>query len=179
MSLNKNYLIIGSILIAGLLLILSFSGRSRMESRMESRMNFHMKNIFLLAGYQTEIMLTEIDKTRKEDPGLVSPGTIKSGKLTLVPATDWTSGFFAGNLWFLYEYTGDETWRKDNNKPACFYWNSAPAHHAYPAKKILRAAAERVELGKVDLISPFIVSKQVVKGMMQRRAGKIINICRS
>lgn len=30
---------------------------------------------------------------------------------------------------------------------------------------------------KVDLVGPFIVSKHVVKGMIQRQAGKIINIC--
>lgn len=30
---------------------------------------------------------------------------------------------------------------------------------------------------KVDLISPFIVSKHVVKGMIERKEGKIINIC--
>ncbi len=30
---------------------------------------------------------------------------------------------------------------------------------------------------KVDLVSPFIVSKYVVKGMIERRSGKIINIC--
>ena len=30
---------------------------------------------------------------------------------------------------------------------------------------------------KVDLVSPFIVSKAVVKGMIQRKAGKIVNIC--
>ena len=30
---------------------------------------------------------------------------------------------------------------------------------------------------KVDFVSPFIVSKAVVKGMIQRKAGKIINIC--
>lgn len=29
----------------------------------------------------------------------------------------------------------------------------------------------------VDLVSPFIVSKHVVKGMIQRKEGKIINIC--
>ena len=29
----------------------------------------------------------------------------------------------------------------------------------------------------IDLVSPFIVSKQVVKGMMKRKSGKIINIC--
>ncbi|MEP3390115.1 MAG: gluconate 5-dehydrogenase [Reichenbachiella sp.] len=30
---------------------------------------------------------------------------------------------------------------------------------------------------KVDLVSPFIVSKAVVKGMIKRQSGKIINIC--
>lgn len=30
---------------------------------------------------------------------------------------------------------------------------------------------------KVDLVSPFIMSKHVVKGMISRRKGKIINIC--
>ena len=30
---------------------------------------------------------------------------------------------------------------------------------------------------KVDLVSPFIVSKHVVRGMISRKAGKIINIC--
>ncbi|MCG1037422.1 gluconate 5-dehydrogenase [Polaribacter sargassicola] len=29
----------------------------------------------------------------------------------------------------------------------------------------------------IDLVSPFIVSKHVVKGMMERKEGKIINIC--
>ncbi|WP_299046235.1 gluconate 5-dehydrogenase [uncultured Polaribacter sp.] len=29
----------------------------------------------------------------------------------------------------------------------------------------------------VDLVSPFIVSKHVIKGMIERKAGKIINIC--
>jgi len=33
------------------------------------------------------------------------------------------------------------------------------------------------EVIKVDLISPFIVSKNVAKGMIQRGGGKIINIC--
>tara|TARA_R110002049_G_scaffold175528_2_gene342824 strand:+ start:911 stop:1705 length:795 start_codon:yes stop_codon:yes gene_type:complete len=30
---------------------------------------------------------------------------------------------------------------------------------------------------KIDLVSPFIVSKHVVKGMISRKSGKIINIC--
>lgn len=37
--------------------------------------------------------------------------------------------------------------------------------------------ADFEEVVKVDLVSPFIVSKQVVKGMIARKEGKIINIC--
>lgn len=37
--------------------------------------------------------------------------------------------------------------------------------------------ADFEEVIKVDLVSPFIVSKAVVKGMIQRKSGKIINIC--
>lgn len=37
--------------------------------------------------------------------------------------------------------------------------------------------ADFEEVVKVDLVSPFIVSKHVVKGMIARKGGKIINIC--
>ena len=37
--------------------------------------------------------------------------------------------------------------------------------------------ADFEQVVKVDLVSPFIVSKAVVKGMIQRKYGKIINIC--
>lgn len=37
--------------------------------------------------------------------------------------------------------------------------------------------ADFEQVVKVDLVSPFIVSKTVVKGMIHRKAGKIINIC--
>ena len=33
------------------------------------------------------------------------------GQLKLVASSDWTSGFFPGELWFLYEYTGKEQWK--------------------------------------------------------------------
>jgi len=39
------------------------------------------------------------------------PNTTKNGKLVTVGARDWTSGFFPGSLWLLYEYTGDAKWR--------------------------------------------------------------------
>lgn len=37
--------------------------------------------------------------------------------------------------------------------------------------------ADFKEVIDIDLVSPFIVSKHVVKGMVSRKAGKVINIC--
>jgi unsaturated chondroitin disaccharide hydrolase len=55
----------------------------------------------------------EVDSV-KADPGnatLVSPRTLGiDGKLVMVPSKDWCSGFFPGELWFLYEYTNNKTW---------------------------------------------------------------------
>ncbi|AFN74296.1 glycosyl hydrolase family 88 [Melioribacter roseus P3M-2] len=39
-----------------------------------------------------------------------------SGNVLLVEAHDWTSGFFPGSLWYLYEYTKDDKWLKAAEK---------------------------------------------------------------
>lgn len=47
-------------------------------------------------------------------------------------------------------------------------------------KRVPLAEMEAAEFKKVidiDLVAPFIVSKQVVKSMIERKSGKIINIC--
>lgn len=66
------------------------------------------------AEQQTKIMLKEIAvaKTANSSASLVAPRSIDKGKLKMVPAKDWTSGFFPGQLWFLYEFTGKEEWKK-------------------------------------------------------------------
>ncbi|MDO9633943.1 MAG: glycoside hydrolase family 88 protein [Paludibacter sp.] len=38
--------------------------------------------------------------------------TAKDGTLKTTNMYDWTSGFFAGNLWYLYEYTNDKKWKE-------------------------------------------------------------------
>lgn len=38
--------------------------------------------------------------------------TEPDGTLHLVPSKDWTSGFFPGELWYLYEYTQNNFWKK-------------------------------------------------------------------
>jgi hypothetical protein len=59
---------------------------------------------FAFAAAQYERLLARIEN----DPKL--PRTFAKGKLVMVPPEDWTSGFFPGSLWFLYEYTQDSQW---------------------------------------------------------------------
>ncbi|MGG9962366.1 glycoside hydrolase family 88 protein [Ferruginibacter sp. SUN106] len=56
-------------------------------------------------------MLQNILLAKDEKAELISPRTIENGKLKLVPSKDWTSGFFAGQLWYLYEFTRDKKWK--------------------------------------------------------------------
>ncbi|MCK5136784.1 MAG: glycoside hydrolase family 88 protein [Bacteroidales bacterium] len=46
----------------------------------------------------------------------LSPRNVENGAIRFVESKDWTSGFFPGMLWMMYEYTGDESWEE-------------PAHH--------------------------------------------------
>jgi unsaturated chondroitin disaccharide hydrolase len=72
---------------------------------------------FKFAERQTKLLLTESEKTKKElnKPNLLSPRTLDTkGGLVIVSPKDWCSGFFAGNLWFLYEYTGDKFWKEQS-----------------------------------------------------------------
>jgi len=68
---------------------------------------------FGFAEKQTDLMLKETAaaKAKATKPGLVSPRTLDAnGNLVLVNSKDWCSGFFPGELWFLYEYTHDNKW---------------------------------------------------------------------
>ena len=37
---------------------------------------------------------------------------LKTNRINKVPSKDWTSGFFPGNLWQIYELTGDDTFKE-------------------------------------------------------------------
>lgn len=37
--------------------------------------------------------------------------TMENGKWKTKPSGNWTSGFFPGSLWYMYEWTSDKTWR--------------------------------------------------------------------
>lgn len=70
-----------------------------------------VKEALTAAEKQTYLLLSEIKKdTIVGQKNLVSPRTVENGKLKMVASGDWTSGFFAGELWFFYQYTKDKKW---------------------------------------------------------------------
>jgi rhamnogalacturonyl hydrolase YesR len=73
------------------------------------------QKIFKDAATQTLLMLKEVEAAKTQEDSkkgvLVSPRTLATdGKLVLVPSKDWTSGFFPGVLWYLYEFIGQKPW---------------------------------------------------------------------
>lgn len=72
------------------------------------------KKIVADAEKQTRVMLNEINQASDaKKPELVSPRTLSAdNKLVMVASRDWTSGFFPGVLWYLYQSTGDKKWEQ-------------------------------------------------------------------
>ncbi len=73
---------------------------------------YFQKEVFE-AEIHTDLMLQEIPKADNKNGTLVSPRTIEDGNLKLVASKDWTSGFFPGELWYLYELTKNEKWKNE------------------------------------------------------------------
>ncbi len=63
---------------------------------------------FAVAEQQTQSLLA----ASLQGGEVRTPSTYKNEEIDFVPIDDWVSGFFAGTLWYLYEYTGDEKWRE-------------------------------------------------------------------
>jgi 4-deoxy-L-threo-5-hexosulose-uronate ketol-isomerase len=55
----------------------------------------------------------------------------------------------------------------DSANPAKFYINSAPAHHAYPIKKVTKAEAEVVVLGTPETANHRVINKLLVNSVIQ------------
>jgi uncharacterized protein YyaL (SSP411 family) len=76
----------------------------------------HPDDIFKDAAAQTTVLLQKTDSVRNLQPELVSPRTIEKGQLKLVPSKDWTSGFFPGVLWYLYQFNHQDSWKEAARK---------------------------------------------------------------
>lgn len=60
---------------------------------------------------RAEIMYTDMINTEK-NYSLYPRTTANDGSLKSVKLRDWTSGFWAGDLWYVYEYTKDPKWKE-------------------------------------------------------------------
>lgn len=55
----------------------------------------------------------------------------------------------------------------DSKNPAKFYINSAPAHTSYPAKKVSKAEANKLELGSLETANHRTVNQQIIGGIVE------------
>lgn len=62
-----------------------------------------------------EIHLTNMTETQG-DSTRYPRSTNEDGSLATVTSDDWTSGFFPGSLWYMYEYTNDKKWETQARK---------------------------------------------------------------
>lgn len=83
-----------------ILLLLLIGCKSEKSTLIESNFSLAQKQYREMLNVATE-------------PTLYPRTTAKDGSLKRTDMYDWTSGFFAGNLWYLYEYTQDENWKQN------------------------------------------------------------------
>ena len=80
---------------------------------------YSQKNDSFNVKQQLEYCAAQASKTLNviPDDG-TSPRTVPNGSATwkFVNYKDWTSGFWPGELWYLYEATGDKKWEKQADK---------------------------------------------------------------
>ncbi|MGL1886155.1 MAG: 5-dehydro-4-deoxy-D-glucuronate isomerase [Reichenbachiella sp.] len=56
---------------------------------------------------------------------------------------------------------------KDAAKPAKFYLNSAPAHHAFTTKKVTKGEANKIELGSLETANHRVVNQMIVSSIVE------------
>lgn len=68
--------------------------------------DFVAENVKFVAE-QYALQIAIIEKSGK----ILNPKSIIDGKMKYIKPQEWTSGFFPGSMWYLYELTGDEKWK--------------------------------------------------------------------
>lgn len=100
------------------LLCASMLASSCGEPKPEASDEVSTSEITDFAGRQLVHLLDEIDEAIEKNPEgrrgpNVSVRSVRDGELFLVSSRDWTSGFLPGQLWYMYELTGDDFWLEE------------------------------------------------------------------
>lgn len=76
------------------------------ESGKSKAPDFVSENVSFAADqYGIQTLLIE------ESGKILNPKTIREGKIRYINPQEWTSGFFPGSMWYLFELTGDAKWK--------------------------------------------------------------------
>jgi hypothetical protein len=95
-----------NILIFIVFLIVIFFFGSCLNKQKNSPADFINKNInFAATQYGLQVDLIE------KSGGILNPKTYIDGKIRYIRPQEWTSGFFPGSMWYLYELSGEEMWK--------------------------------------------------------------------
>ena len=89
-----------------ILILFTQSCKTSQQKRKNISKNFIEENVSF-AAKQYGLMIDKIEDSAK----IVNPKSIIEGKMKYIVPQEWTSGFFPGSLWYLYELTGDEKWK--------------------------------------------------------------------
>lgn len=66
-----------------------------------------IKDNIQFAVAQEKLQVENIEQSGK----ILNPRTASEGKVKYIPMKDWTSGFYPGTMWYMYELTGDSIWK--------------------------------------------------------------------
>ncbi len=106
LSTPKPVIIIFSLLLS--FFLFSCSGPSEQATKIDLE-EIGQQLLILDSNVQKEIAKTPLDSRGEENS---FPRTInEDGSLRVVAGHDWTSGFYPGVLWYMYELTGDPEWK--------------------------------------------------------------------
>ncbi|MCP4311282.1 MAG: glucuronyl hydrolase [Bacteroidetes bacterium] len=94
------------LLLASLIIALSSCGNPTGEGS-----EFNIESIgkqLRLLDENTQNVIAESHESERIVPRTIN----EDGSLRVVRSGDWTSGFFPGTLWYMYELSGDEAWKE-------------------------------------------------------------------
>lgn len=88
----------------GIILPLLLSGCNGKKTTESSFISENISNAAAQYTIQTDII--------EQSGRVLNPRTInKDGNIVYIPIDDWTSGFFPGSMWLMYNLTKDEKWK--------------------------------------------------------------------